>query len=326
MRSLNGCDGGLPDSVLRDHVQQKGIEREGGDGGGGGGDEGCEDSALFLQVLFDAEMGVACEQNEVVENEKERTPRLPVNETPQHHLELAPVESAQRRVETVVQQGLLLVLLFSQRVEAVEEGGELGDHVGVEATVRESMPTHPLERGQVIGNEGALADHHTTLLEVGERQEQRGENGLQRGREGGDEVIELVLRLTPHTHSHSQLHTVQQLVHLPIRVLHEGAGEILAPPPQQTHEALLLDLRLVHARQQDLHVPERRLQRVLDARRGDALQTRLERGRDGGASRLQQRTQHLCDETPAKRLPSSRSPKRERSESARERSQVWSSG
>lgn len=277
-------------------------------------------------MLFDAEMGVACEQNEVVENEKERTPRLPINETPQHHLKLAPVESAQRRVETVVQQGLLLVLLFSQRVEAVEEGGELGDHVVVEATVCESMPTHPLERGQVIGNEGALADHDTTLLEVGERQEQRGENGLQRGREGGDEVVELVLRLTPHAHSHSQLHTVQQVVHLPILVLHEGAGEVLAPPPQQTHEALLLDLRLVHARQQDLHVPERRLQRVLDARRRDALQTRLERGRDGGTSRFQQRTQHLCDETPAKRLPSSRSPKRERSASARERSQVWSSG
>ena len=269
---------------------------------------------------------MACEQNEVVENEKERTPRLPVNETPQHHLKLAPVESAQRRVETVVQQGLLLVLLFLQRVEAIEEGGELGDHVGVEVTVCESMPKHPLERGQVIGDEGALTDHHTTLLEVGERQEQRGENGLQRGREGGDEVIELVLRLTPHTHSHSQLHTVQQVVHLRVLVLHEGAGEVLAPPPQQTHEALLLDLRLVHARQQDLHVPERRLQRVLDARRRDALQTRLERGRDGGASRLQQRTQHLCDETPAKRLPSSRSPKRERSESARERSQVWSSG
>ena len=152
-------------------------------------------------MLFDAEMGVACEQNEVVENEKERTPRLLVNETPQHHLKLAPVESAQRRVETVVQQGLLLVLLFSQRVEALEEGGELGDHVVVEATVCESMPTHPLERGQVIGDEGALADHHTTLLEVGERQEQRGENGLQRGREGGDEVIELVLSLTPHTHT-----------------------------------------------------------------------------------------------------------------------------
>ena len=277
-------------------------------------------------MLFDAEMGVACEQNEVVENEKERTPRLPVNETPQHHLELAPVESAQRRVETVVQQGLLLVLLFLQRVEAIEEGGELGDHVGVEATVCESMPKHPLERGQVIGDEGALTDHHTTLLEVGERQEQRGENGLQRGREGGDEVIELVLSLTPHAHSHSQLHTVQQVVHLRVLVLHEGAGEILAPPPQQTHEALLLDLRLVHARHQDLHVPERRLQRVLDARRRDALQTRLERGRDGGTSRFQQRTQHLCDETPAKRLPSSRSPKRERSESARERSQVWSSG
>ena len=277
-------------------------------------------------MLFDAEMGVACEQNEVVENEKERTPRLPINETPQHHLKLAPVESAQRRVETVVQQGLLLVLLFSQRVEALEEGGELGDHVVVEATVCESMPTHPLERGQVIGNEGALADHDTTLLKVGERQEQRRENGLQRGREGGDEVVELVLPLTPHTHSHSQLHTVQQIVHLPVLVLHEGAGEVLVPAPQQTHEALLLDLRLVHARHQDLHVPERRLQRVLDARRGDALQTRLERGRDGGASRFQQRTQHLCDETPAKRLPSSRSPKRERSESARERSQVWSSG
>ena len=277
-------------------------------------------------MLFDAEMGVACEQNEVVENEKERTPRLPINETPQHHLELAPVESAQRRVETVVQQGLLLVLLFPQRVEALEEGGELGDHVVVEATVCESMLTHPLERGQIIGNEGALADHDTTLLKVGERQEQRGENGLQRGREGGDEVIELVLPLTPHSHSHSQLHTVQQVIHLPIRVLHEGAGEVLAPPPQQTHEALLLDLRLVHARHQDLHVPERRLQRVLDARRRDALQTRLERGGDGGASRFQQRTQHLCDETPAKRLPSSRSPKRERSESARERSQVWSSG
>ena len=277
-------------------------------------------------MLFDAEMGVACEQNEVVENEKERTPRLPVNETPQHHLKLAPVESAQRRVETVVQQGLLLVLLFSQRVEAIEEGGELGDHVVVEATVCESMPIHPLERGQIIGNEGALADHDTTLLKVGERQEQRGENGLQRGREGGDEVIELVLSLTPHSHSHSQLHTVQQVIHLPIRVLHEGAGEVLAPPPQQTHEALLLDLRLVHARHQDLHVPERRLQRVLDARRRDALQTRLERGGDGGTSHLQQRAQYLCDETPAKRLPSSRSPKRERSESARERSQVWSSG
>ena len=277
-------------------------------------------------MLFDAEMGVACEQNEVVENEKERTPRLPINETPQHHLKLAPVESAQCRVETVVQQGLLLVLLFSQRVEALEEGGELGDHVVVEATVRESMPIHPLERGQIIGNEGALADHHTTLLEVGERQEQRRENGLQRGREGGEEVIELFLPLTPHAHSHSQLHTVQQVIHLPIRVLHEGAGEVLVPAPQQTHEALLLDLRLVHARQQDLHVPERRLQRVLDARRGDALQTRLERGRDGGTSRFQQRAQHLCDETPAKRLPSSRSPKRERSASARERSQVWSSG
>ena len=277
-------------------------------------------------MLFDAEMGMACEQNEVVENEKERTPRLPINETPQHHLKLAPVESAQRRVETVVQQGLLLVLLFSQRVEALEEGGELGDHVVVEATVRESMPIHPLERGQIIGNEGAFADHDTTLLEVGERQEQRRENGLQRGREGGDEVVELVLPLTPHTHSHSQLHTVQQIVHLPIRVLHEGAGEVLVPAPQQTHEALLLDLRLVHARQQDLHVPERRLQRMLDARRRDALQTRLERGRDGGASRLQQRAQYLCDETPAKRLPSSRSPKRERSASARERSQVWSSG
>ena len=326
MGSLNGCDGGLPDSVLRDHVQQKGVEREGRDGRGGGGDKGCEDSALFLQVLFDAEMGVACEQNEVIENEKERTPRLPINETPQHHLELAPVESAQRRVETVVQQGLLLVLLFSQRVEALEEGGELGDHVVVEATVCESMPTHPLERGQIIGNEGALADHDTTLLEVGERQEQRRENGLQRGREGGDEVIELVLPLTPHTHSHSQLHTVQQIVHLPVLVLHEGAGEVLVPAPQQTHEALLLDLRLVHARHQDLHVPERRLQRVLDARRRDALQTRLERGGDGGTSRLQQRAQYLCDETPAKRLPSSRSPKRERSESARERSQVWSSG
>lgn len=199
MRSLNSCDGGLPDSVLRDHVQQKGVEREDGDGGGGGGDEGCEDSALFLQVLFDAEMGMACEQNEVIENEKERTPRLPVNETPQHHLELAPVESAQRRVEPVVQQSLLLVLLFLQRVEALEESGELGDHVVVETTVCESMPIHLLERGQVIGNEGALTDHHTTLLEVSERQEQRRENGLQRGREGGDEGIELVLRLTTHT-------------------------------------------------------------------------------------------------------------------------------
>ena len=48
MGSLNGCDGGLPDSVLRDHVQQKGVKREGRDGRGGGGDKGCEDSALFL--------------------------------------------------------------------------------------------------------------------------------------------------------------------------------------------------------------------------------------------------------------------------------------
>lgn len=113
---------------------------------------------------------------------------------------------------------------------------------------------------------------------------------MERRHEGGDDALELVLRLTPHAHTHAQLHAVQQLVHLRVLVLHEGAGEVLAPPLQQAHETLLLDLRLVHARQQDLHVPKRRLQCMLHARRGNALQTRREHGRDGGAACFQQCT------------------------------------